>query len=436
MREDECKLPFFNQPAIAMSLSPKGILKSTHRLVRRLAHVVARPVKKDRGSGGVLIQAYRGYGSSEEVFLMGRVFRQPRIGLRFSASFAQHDLLDVVRRVFRRGVADAVIMATFDDKNTTSRVPTDRDGYFEVRMRPTRPPKGQKQWHAINLRLIEPAQFANDLAATTQGQVFTPPSDARRVVISDIDDTVMFTGVVNKIKMVWRLFSMGPKSRVAFPGVASLYRALHQGPSKTELNPMLYVSRGPWSIYEILQEFFRLHRIPVGPILFLREWGMSLQRPLPPRAEDHKLNLIRGMLKLYHDMPFVLFGDSGQHDPEIYAQIVQENPGRVEAVYIRNVTRSGARANAIEELAKQVVAAGSSLMLAGDSFAMAQHAADYGLISPAALDEILREQKAQDAGQITSSTKNVSLWCNRNAKNQQTNNNLHLFEEMDRSAID
>ena len=38
---------------------------------------------------------------------------------------------------------------------------------------------------------------------------------------------------------------------------------------------MLYVSRAPWGIYEILEEFFRRHDIPVGPILFLREWGLS-----------------------------------------------------------------------------------------------------------------------------------------------------------------
>ncbi len=380
-----------------MSINVRGTYQASKRLVRRVAHVIARPVKKDRGSGGVLIQPYRGYGSTNEFFLMGRVFRQPRLGFRWRASFPRRDLLDVVRRVFRRGIRNGVLVAQFGQgsatDNATTRVQTDRDGYFQVRLRPLRQPDPSKQWHAVDLELVEPIKFANNLGAKVQGQVFVPPAEARRVIISDIDDTVMFTGVVNKLKMMWRLFVLGPKSRVAFPGVAALYRALHRGPSQTQLNPMLYVSRGPWSIYEILQEFFRLHQIPVGPILFLREWGMSIQRPLPPRAEDHKLDLIRDMLNLYRDLPFVLIGDSGQHDPEIYAQVVHEHPGRVEAVYIRNVSHSAERVRAIEELAKQVVSAGSTLMLAGDSFAMARHAAEHGLISSSCLAEVLSEQQ-------------------------------------------
>ena len=118
-----------------------------------------------------------------------------------------------------------------------------------------------------------------------------------------------------------------------------MYRALHAGASGDQQNPMLYVSRAPWGIYEVLEEFFDRHGIPVGPILFLREWGVSWTSPLPRKAEDHKRELIHNMLALYSELPFVLIGDSGQHDPEIYRQIVEEHPGRVLAVYIRNVSR-------------------------------------------------------------------------------------------------
>ena len=169
------------------------------------------------------------------------------------------------------------------------------------------------------------------------GQVFIPPAQCRCVVISDIDDTVMRTGVANKLKMLWRLFVADAASRVAFPGAAALYRALHAGAAGNEANPMLYVSRAPWGIYEMLTEFFHRHAIPEGPVMFLREWGLSWRHPLPRRAEDHKRDLIDHMLRLYADLPFVLIGDSGQHDPEVYAEIVAEHPGRVVAVYIRNV---------------------------------------------------------------------------------------------------
>jgi phosphatidate phosphatase APP1 len=221
-----------------------------------------------------------------------------------------------------------------------------------------------------------------------------PPASCRYVVISDIDDTVMHTGVANKLRMLWRLFVEDAQSRVAFPGVGALYRALHAGASGNQQNPMLYVSRAPWGIYEVLEEFFDRNGIPVGPILFLREWGVSWTSPLPRKAEDHKRELIHNMLALYDDLPFVLIGDSGQHDPEIYRQIVEEHPGRVLAVYIRNVSRNPERIREIEDLAKVVAGAGSSLVLAADSVVIAEHAVSLGLVPPETVAEVRNERTA------------------------------------------
>jgi phosphatidate phosphatase APP1 len=146
----------------------------------------------------------------------------------------------------------------------------------------------------------------------------------------------------------------------------------------------------------MLDEFFILHGIPVGPILFLREWGISWKSPLPRKAEDHKQDLIRNMLRLYRDLPFILIGDSGQHDPEVYRQIVEEHPGRVLAVYIRNVSHDANRIREIEELAAAVAAAGSGLVLAADSVAMAEHAAKLGLVPSNTVSDVTRERAAQD----------------------------------------
>src|SRR5690606_19716965 len=145
---------------------------------------------------------------------------------------------------------------------------------------------------------------------------------SRFAVISDIDDTVMHTGVANKLGMMWRLFVQDSKSRTVFPGVSALYRALHAGASGDDGNPMLYVSRAPWGIYDVLEEFFRRHGIAEGPILILREWGVSWRNPVPRRAEDHKRVLIEAIMDLYSDLPFVLIGDSGQHDPWVYREAV------------------------------------------------------------------------------------------------------------------
>lgn len=357
---------------------------------RTILRLLARPARTDHGRGGIVIMPYRGYGSRQDVFLMGRVFRQPSFGDSARSGLWQ-DLADLLRRFLRRGIGDAAVVARFC--GTEQRVATDRDGYFRLTLHPAVPPPSDRVWHDVALELAD----GDGQPTRVTASVFVPPIQARHVVISDIDDTVMFTGVANKLAMMWRLFFQGAKSRTAFPGISAFYRALHSGPSGQDGNPILYVSRGPWSLYEVLDRFFNMHRIPVGPILFLREWGLTLQRPLPKRAKHHKRDLIRTMLSLYDGMPFVLIGDSGQHDPEIYAEIVREFPGRVQAIYIRNVSRKAARDDEIRALARRVVEQQSTLLLASDSQAMAEHAAEHGLISADALPEIAGERQVEEA---------------------------------------
>lgn len=382
-------------------MSTRRVMIDIARAFRGALQLLARPVRVDSAHGSIVIQPYRGYGSPKEIFLMGRVFRQPASSAGMREGTLIRDIIDVGRRLLRRGIGNAILMARFGA--TEQQVTTDRDGYFRVHLRPAQPPSSDYLWHRLDLELVRPV----DAIAKAEGDLFVPPRTARYVVISDIDDTVMYTGVANKVEMLWRLFVQGARSRVAFPGVAAFYKALHRGASGTEHNPMLYVSRAPWSLYDVLDEFFNLHGIPVGPILFLREWGLSLRHPLPRRAKDHKLALIRHMLSLYSDLPFILIGDSGQRDPEIYAQLVRQYPRRVLAIYIRNVSRHPERPRAIETLAGQVVEAGSSLLLAADSFAMAEHAAERGLISSEALSVIVAERVEQQGGPDLKPTREV-----------------------------
>jgi phosphatidate phosphatase APP1 len=370
------------------------------RATRRAARLLARPVRAARGQGGVVLQPYRGYGSRTEVFLIGRVFRQPPSGAGPREETLAQAVADLGRRLLRRGIGGAVVEARF--AGAEQLLTTDRDGYFRVHLRPAAPLPADQVWHKMALELLEPQRLA------AEAELFIPPAACRFVVISDIDDTVMHTGVANRAGMLFRLFLQGAESRVAFPGVAALLRALHRGATGAEHNPMLYVSRAPWSIYEVLEAFFRLHAIPVGPLLFLREWGLTLQSPLPRRGKGHKLELIRNMLALYDELPFVLIGDSGQRDPEIYAQVVRENPGRVLAIYIRNVSRDPERHQAITALAIEVGEAGSTLLLAADSLAMAEHAAAHGLIANAALAEVGAERAAEPEAPAPQPTRAVT----------------------------
>ncbi len=322
--------------------------------------------------------------------MIGRVFRQESRSQYSAQAYLIRDIIDTLRRIFRRGVPDAVLEVRIPG-GEARQIKADPRGHFQIHLQ-YEEISDDGQWLPIRLKLIRP----EDSRAEATGQVYILPRSARYGVISDIDDTVVFTGVSNKLMMIWRLFIQKAASRVAFPGVAAFYRALHQGAaSRQEANPLLYVSRGPWSIYEILEEFFRLHRIPVGPILFLRDWKLSYYRLLPPKAKKHKFELIDCILSLYHSLPFILIGDSGQRDPEIYTEIVRKHPGRILTIYIRNIGSNSERDRAIETLAREVSNTGSHLILAADSFTMAEHAVSQGYISSAAMGEILKERRRE-----------------------------------------
>lgn len=370
---------------------PRRYYRRLRHSLRKALHIVAAPVKGDNGRGGLFIQPYRGYGSRSRLFLMGRVFHQPGFGSSMREGRVRRDLVDLVRRLLRKPIANARVRVRYKDTETS--VVTDRHGFFRVRMDLSAMPS-DALWHSMELELIDPV----DTRAKTTGEFYTPPETAGYGVISDIDDTVVYTGVANFVLMMWRLFAQGAESRIAFPGVAALYQAFYEGPSGQQRNPLLYVSRAPWSIYQVLVEFFRMHRIPNGPILILREWGMKRGSLLPRRAKDHKIDVIREMLELYDTLPFVLIGDSGQRDPEVYARILREHPGRILGIYIRDVSDDTDRKEAIASLAEQVRDAGSDLVLASDSLVMARHAVDQGLIARHTLDGIQRAHDQDETG--------------------------------------
>ena len=112
---------------------------------------------------------------------------------------------------------------------------------------------------------------------------------------------------------------------------------------------------------------------------------------------SHKESSISRILSTYPNLKFVLIGDSGEEDPEIYSEVVRRWPERVRVIYIRSVRSDPSRLAAVDRLIAEVRRTGCQLVLAPDSEFAAVHAAGEGLIAPAALARIRRE-KAADEG--------------------------------------
>ena len=179
--------------------------------------------------------------------------------------------------------------------------------------------------------------------------------------------------------------------------MAAFYQALHAGSGNAAnaRNPIYYVSSSPWNLYSLLTEFLDLQGIPIGPLM-LRDWDLDRGMIAGDRHLSHKGEIIRQIIGLHPTLPFILIGDSGQQDPEIYKAIVEEFPERILAVYIRNILRDADRVAAVNALAAEVKAARSTLVLADDTLAAARHAVEHGWIPASALAGIGEEKRADE----------------------------------------
>ncbi|MDQ0012595.1 hypothetical protein J2W23_000959 [Variovorax boronicumulans] len=166
-----------------------------------------------------------------------------------------------------------------------------------------------------------------------RGQALVVPP-AGVSVISDIDDTIKRTQVRDRREMLLNTFA---RRFEAAPRMAAYYRALAQVPD-TRFH---YLSASPIQLYPALADFVRDNDFPAGS-MHLRE--STTWRTLIPGAEDsraHKLGVIDRLLTEFPQRRFLLVGDSGEADPEIYAQVYRANPQRIDGIVIRDVTEEG-----------------------------------------------------------------------------------------------
>lgn len=337
------------------------------------------------------ILPFRGFAGADRVCVLGQVMRgvSKRLELTSDSGLRKRGLSKRLARTWRLLISPTVPQAwvriSFGAQQQVTE--TDRHGFFFSCFEAD-PGDGDARRQPFSVQLLSPSP------GSATGEVLVAPQSAQRLVISDIDDTVVYTGVARKLRMLWNLFSKGSRSRIPFPGIAALYRGLHAGQAGDEHNPLIYVSRGPWSIYPVLEEFFERNNIPIGPLL-LREWGITWRHPYPRLARRHNHDMIELVLKVYRELPVILIGDSGQHDPELYSEFVHRYPGRIEAVYIRDLAPGSERSQAIRKLAGELQSTRAELVIAHNSLDMARDAARRGWLPQSTLGEVEREM-AQD----------------------------------------
>lgn len=261
------------------------------------------------------ILPFTGYGGDGWVRVLGRViYQRPSTGKKDRARGARG-----WRSFASIHVPEAELTVSGDGGVRTIRA--DRGGVIDARV-PLDLPAG---WNAVRLRLGE----ADEVSAP----VFVVAEDQDFGLLSDIDDTVMVTALPRPLLAAWNTFVLDEHARTPVPGMAVLYERLTRDHRDC---PVFYLSTGAWNVAPTLSRFLHRNLYPRGPLL-LTDWGPTHDRWFRS-GRDHKHNSLRRLAEEFPRIRWLLVGDDGQHDEELYRAFADEHPDRVAAVAIRSLT--------------------------------------------------------------------------------------------------
>lgn len=360
--------------------------------VHAAAVVVERAIDRSRDKLGLLpgvedvehVQAYCGYATVDQVIVTGRVLaNQPERPAEEDDNW-WNNLGAMWRRVNSSEVIGAEVKLRYAGVEQT--VTTGEEGYYQAifdRVDPGMDDGLHGIWSKVSARVP-----AAERTVETEHAVLTPSAGAQFGIISDMDDTVIHTGATQLLLMLRQTMFGNARLRQPLAGVAGFYQALQRGMNADSIavpmNPLFYVSSSPWNLYGLLEEFLCHNHIPLGPLM-LRDYGIDENKLIAEKGHRHKLEKAERIITSYPDLRFVLIGDSGQDDAEIYAEIAHRHQDRIAAVYIRDVDPENDSEHdvRVDGFIDKVAATGVSMLRARDSLAMAEHAAEAGLISHA-----------------------------------------------------
>lgn len=304
----------------------RGRLPLSFVFYRRFLRFIRRTRARLQLAPSILV--YRGYGTKDRFFLCGRVIQDKGIRTHTDDSTSTN-VLNTLKRFASVGVPYTELKVSF--RGTHLRVQTDEEGFFSVESDGQHDSTAEgSSMELAELLLPGGGKYAEQ---RVQAEILVPPPSPPFGLITDIDDTILHTRVRSwfKWRTVYLTLFFNAFTRQHIKDAPDFLRSIH-GHSQ----PVFYVSNSPWNLYDMMLDFLQGQDFPRGPVL-LRD--LRSRMGASSLMQRHKYICIAHIMNMYKDLTFVLLGDSGEQDPEIYRLIVENFPGRVRAIFIRLVSR-------------------------------------------------------------------------------------------------
>lgn len=342
---------------------------------------------KNRLSGSVRIVPFTGFGNKSMIYVSGLVVAENGISKPSEGASKWSNIKSMIRRYTGNEIENVQVRVAY--RSASRVVTTDKYGIYRCSF-------GHKGsygdiWQKVVVTLEGSLKFGDVRA---EGDIMIADNNPQFSIISDVDDTILISYATQKLMKLRLMLLNNAHTRMPFEGVSAFYSALQAGAWGNGYNPIFYVSNSEWNLYDLLYEFIQFNRIPRGPLL-LREMAIRVLRPWKMREvnRNHKIEVIVKLFNMYPDQNFILIGDSGQKDPEIYTEIARLFPGRVPAVYIRDIGIVGnlPRIRILTELIRDEYS--TEMVLVRDTEAAARHAIEKGFISPEYFESVVKSKQ-------------------------------------------
>lgn len=298
---------------------------------------------------------YFAYANKQHLYIEGRVIEK-----RDTSKVKKDDgWLKNLWRKAQRLVNDekkfeAAIVAIGEEKYS---VTTDEEGYFQIQ---EKAPAGLSPgWNPLEVILKDKTRVKSELLLV--------PEENRIGIISDFDDTLVYSNVLNKKDLLANSLLKNYKQRELVKGMPEMFQKISLQNPQPKATPIFIVSASPRQISRGIQQFLDYHHFPKGLVMTKTISGDD-RDPLLDQKQ-YKINRIQEVFDRLPNVKFVLIGDDGEKDPESFNSLSNRYPDRIIGVWIHKVNTDPQR----KRYPRQVLFTDSQDILKSREFAVTQN---------------------------------------------------------------
>ena len=273
------------------------------------------------------IDAYGGWASNHG----GQFFARVHHGKPPATATANENIFEKLVQTVETLENDAIPGAkvTFSGVPGLTSAVADAHGFIQVNL----PPNMKGPLHKLTITLPGSAKYKTSSATYLVPVWADKPGQIG--VISDIDDTLTDSDVTNKLRLGWNTLFHSQFDVKVFPGAGQAITSVSgAGYGGFPVRPLIYLSGSPWALHGRISAAFGMHGLPKGAFILRR----FTKEPQDPYAFKHPH--LQALFAAFPQTKWVLFGDTGEKDPEVYTQMHVEKPHNISRILIHNVTKA------------------------------------------------------------------------------------------------